>query len=114
MRHEKSTAIITRNQSPDIPFDRSINPYRGCEHGCSYCYARPNPFLLGFVAWDLILKPSLWARVNAAELLEEELAETLLIYQSRFLPLPLGANTDPYQPIEREYKITRQILEVFA
>lgn len=110
VRHEESTAIITQNKSPDIPFDRSINPYRGCEHGCSYCYARPSHSYWG-LSPGLDFETKLTARVNAAELLEEELAKPSYVSKP-ISPIALGANTDPYQPIEREYKITRQILEV--
>ena len=110
VRHEKSTAIITRNHSPDIPFDRSINPYRGCEHGCSYCYARPTHSYWG-LSPGLDFETKLMARVNAAELLEAELAKPSYLSKP-ISAIALGANTDPYQPIEREYKLTRQILEV--
>ena len=106
---EKAVSIITRNTSPDIPFDRSINPYRGCEHGCSYCYARPSHAYLG-LSPGLDFESRLYAKPNAAELLERELAVP------KYMPreIALGSNTDPYQPIERQYRITRQILEVLA
>ena len=110
VRHEKSTTIITRNQSPDIPFDRSINPYRGCEHGCSYCYARPTHSYWG-LSPGLDFETKLMARVNAADLLEQELAKPSYLSKP-ISAIALGANTDPYQPIERDYKLTRQILEV--
>ena len=107
VRTEQSRTIITRNQSPDLPFDRSINPYRGCEHGCVYCYARPS-----HAYWDmspgLDFETRLIARVNAAKLLEHELSNSS--YQCA--PINIGANTDPYQPIEREYRLTRECLEV--
>lgn len=106
---EKPRTIITRNDSPDISFDRSINPYRGCEHGCSYCFARPSHSYMGLSA-GLDFETKLFAKVGAAELLERELSAPG--YQPR--TIALGANTDPYQPIEREYRITRQILEVLA
>ncbi|OYU48626.1 MAG: radical SAM protein [Rhizobiales bacterium PAR1] len=106
---ERAVTIITRNTSPDIPFDRSINPYRGCEHGCSYCFARPSHAYLG-LSPGLDFESRLYAKPNAAELLERELASPK--YQAK--EIALGANTDPYQPIERQYKITRQILEVLA
>lgn len=106
---ERAVSIITRNESPDIPFDRSINPYRGCEHGCSYCYARPSHAYLG-LSPGLDFESRLFAKPNAAELLERELAAPK--YQPR--EIALGANTDPYQPIERQYRITRAILEVLA
>jgi DNA repair photolyase len=106
---EQARSIITRNQSPDIPFDRSINPYRGCEHGCSYCFARPSHAFLG-LSPGLDFETRLVAKTNAAELLERELARPG--YQPK--PIALGTNTDPYQPIEREHCITRQILEVLS
>lgn len=106
---EKAKSIITRNDSPDIAFDRSINPYRGCEHGCSYCFARPSHTYLGLSA-GLDFETKLFAKVGAAEQLERELSASG--YQPR--TIALGANTDPYQPIEREYRITRSILEVLA
>lgn len=106
---ERAVTIITRNESPDIPFDRSINPYRGCEHGCSYCYARPTHAYLG-LSPGLDFESRLFAKPNAAELLERELAAPG--YQPR--EIALGANTDPYQPIERQFRITREILEVLA
>lgn len=106
---EQARTIITRNSSPDIPFDRSINPYRGCEHGCSYCFARPTHAYLG-LSPGLEFESRLFAKPNAAELLERELAAPR--YTPR--PIALGTNTDPYQPIERIYGITRQILEVLS
>lgn len=106
---EQARTIITRNQSPDIPFDRSINPYRGCEHGCSYCFARPSHAYLG-LSPGLDFETKLTAKPNAAALLRRELAATG--YQPR--PIALGTNTDPYQPIEREHRITRDILAVLA
>ncbi|HRK25047.1 MAG TPA: PA0069 family radical SAM protein [Beijerinckiaceae bacterium] len=106
---ERARTIITRNDSPDLGFDRSINPYRGCEHGCSYCYARPSHAYLGLSA-GLDFETRLFAKPNAAELLERELSEPG--YQPKLIAL--GANTDPYQPIERDWKITRAILQVLA
>lgn len=106
---ERAVTIITRNESPDIPFDRSINPYRGCEHGCSYCYARPSHAYLG-LSPGLDFESQLYAKLNAAELLERELSKPG--YTPR--EIALGSNTDPYQPIERQYRITRQILEVLS
>ncbi|HEX8541485.1 MAG TPA: PA0069 family radical SAM protein [Pseudomonas sp.] len=104
---ETAKSIITRNSSPDIPFDRSINPYRGCEHGCIYCYARPS-----HAYWDmspgLDFETKLIAKTNAAAVLEQQLSKP----GYKCAPITLGANTDPYQPIEREYKITRAVLEV--
>ncbi|MCY0858124.1 PA0069 family radical SAM protein [Cupriavidus sp. D39] len=104
---EKAKRIISRNQSPDLPFDASINPYRGCEHGCIYCYARPSHAYLG-LSPGLDFETRLYAKDNAAALLEAELAHR------NYVPtvIALGANTDPYQPIERDLKITRGILEV--
>ncbi len=104
---EPARTIITRNDSPDISFDRSINPYRGCEHGCIYCYARPTHCFLGHSA-GLDFETKLYAKPNAAKLLERELSNPRYIPQT----MALGTNTDPYQPIERERKITRSILEV--
>jgi DNA repair photolyase len=106
---EKPKTIITRNASPDIGFDRSINPYRGCEHGCSYCYARPTHAYMG-LSPGLDFEARLFAKPDAARLLERELAAPG--YQVR--PIALGTNTDPYQPIERRWRITREVLEVLA
>lgn len=104
---ERAKSIITTNDSPDISFEQSINPYRGCEHGCIYCFARPTHAFLGHSP-GLDFETKLYAKVNAAELLERELANP------RYVPkvIALGTVTDPYQPIEREYRITRSILEV--
>jgi DNA repair photolyase len=101
--------IITRNESPDISFDRSINPYRGCEHGCSYCYARPAHAYMG-LSPGLDFESKLFAKGNAAALLRAELSA------KNYTPktIALGANTDAYQPIERERRITRAILEVLS
>ena len=104
---EKPKNIIARNESPDIPFDRSINPYRGCEHGCFYCYARPTHAYMGLSA-GLDFETKLFAKQGAAELLERELASP----KYRPAPIAFGANTDPYQPIERQYRITRSLIEV--
>jgi DNA repair photolyase len=106
---DSAKSIITRNDSPDISFDRSINPYRGCEHGCIYCYARPSHCYLGHSA-GLDFETKLYAKSNAAALLEQELAKPGYKPET----IALGANTDPYQPIERERRITRSILEVLA
>ena len=106
---EKAKNIITRNDSPDISFDRSINPYRGCEHGCVYCYARPTHAYLG-LSPGLDFESKLFAKEGAAALLERELVAKNYRVQS----IAMGANTDPYQPIERQYRITRSILEVLA
>src|SRR5213083_3560308 len=99
--------IITRNDSPDIGFDRSINPYRGCEHGCVYCFARPTHAYLG-LSPGLDFESKLFAKPDAPKLLEKELAAQ--DYEPRMIAI--GTNTDPYQPIERERKIMRGILEV--
>jgi DNA repair photolyase len=107
VQEETARTIITRNDSPDISFDRSINAYRGCEHGCVYCYARPTHCYLGHSA-GLDFETKLYAKTNAATLLEQELAHPP--YKPKVIAL--GTNTDPYQPIEREYGITRSILEV--
>lgn len=106
---ETAKSIITRNDSPDISFDRSINPYRGCEHGCSYCYARPTHAYMG-LSPGLDFESKLFAKSNAAELLRAELSAEG--YQPR--TMALGTNTDPYQPIERSHRITRRILEVLS
>ncbi|HEY6027993.1 MAG TPA: PA0069 family radical SAM protein [Pseudolabrys sp.] len=99
--------IITRNDSPDIGFDRSINPYRGCEHGCVYCFARPTHAYLG-LSPGLDFESKLFVKPEAAELLAKELAAPG--YQPKVIAI--GTNTDPYQPIERKYQVMRRILEV--
>ena len=104
---EKARKIITRNDSPDIGFDRSINPYRGCEHGCVYCFARPSHAYMGLSA-GLDFETKLFAKPDAPELLERELSAPN--YSPRVIAI--GTNTDPYQPIERKYEIMRGILEV--
>jgi DNA repair photolyase len=106
---ERARSILSHNDSPDVGFDRSINPYRGCEHGCIYCYARPSHAYLE-LSPGLDFETKLFAKTNAAELLRDALAKP------GYTPAPiaLGANTDCYQPIERKYRITRQILEVLA
>jgi len=106
---EAARSIITRNESPDIGFDRSINPYRGCEHGCIYCYARPTHSYLN-LSPGLDFETKLVAKRNAAELLRKELAAP------GYAPelIMVGVNTDAYQPIERELGITRGVLEVLA
>jgi DNA repair photolyase len=106
---EQAKSIIARNNSPDVGFDQSINPYRGCEHGCVYCYARPTHAYLG-LSPGLDFETRLYAKVNAAELLRQELAAPR--YECKLIAL--GANTDPYQPVERELRITRQVIEVLA
>ncbi|WP_457582454.1 PA0069 family radical SAM protein [Ensifer canadensis] len=104
---EKPRSVISRNDSPDISFDRSINPYRGCEHGCIYCFARPTHAFMGLSA-GLDFEAKLFAKPDAPRLLERELARS--DYKVR--PIAIGTNTDPYQPIEKEWRIMRQILEV--
>ncbi|MGO4711059.1 PA0069 family radical SAM protein [Bradyrhizobium sp. 2TAF24] len=99
--------VITRNDSPDIGFDRSINPYRGCEHGCVYCFARPTHAYMG-LSPGLDFESKLFAKPDAPSLLEKELATA--DYEPRMIAI--GTNTDPYQPIEREHQIMRGILEV--
>ena len=104
---EKPRTIINRNESPDVGFDRSINPYRGCEHGCVYCFARPTHAYQGLSA-GLDFETKLFAKPDAPELLAKELAKAG--YEPR--TIALGINTDGYQPIEREWRLTRRILEV--
>ncbi len=106
---ERVKSIVSRNDSPDIPFTCSINPYRGCEHGCIYCYARPSHAYLN-LSPGLDFETRLFAKVNAAERLREELSRPGYVCST----ISIGANTDPYQPVEREWKITRSILEVMA
>lgn len=107
VRVEMARSIISYNQSPDVPFDRSINPYRGCEHGCIYCFARPTHAYLD-LSPGLDFETQLVAKTNAAEILRKELAKP----GYRCATITLGANTDPYQPIEKQYRLTRQLLEV--
>ena len=107
VRAETARSIISHNESPDIPFDQSINPYRGCEHGCIYCYARPTHSYVN-LSPGLDFETKLFYKQNAAELLERELSKPGYVPSM----IMLGASTDPYQPIEREYKISRSILEV--
>ena len=104
---ERARSIISRNDSPDVPFEQSINPYRGCEHGCIYCFARPSHAYLN-LSPGLDFETRLFAKANAAEQLARELARP----GYRCTPINLGANTDPYQPVERRYRITRALLEV--
>jgi DNA repair photolyase len=106
---DSSRSVITYNQSPDIPFDRSINPYRGCEHGCIYCFARPSHAYLG-LSPGLDFESRILIKPQAATLLRQELAKP----GYRCAPIALGSNTDPYQPVERQQRIMRQILEVLA
>jgi len=104
---ERAKTIITRNDSPDIGFDRSINAYRGCEHGCSYCFARPTHSYIGHSA-GIEFERDIYVKTNAVEALRLELANPR--YRAR--PIAMGTNTDPYQPAEREHQLTRGILRV--
>lgn len=104
---ETVRSAMTKNTSPDIPFDRSLNPYRGCEHGCVYCYARPSHAYLN-LSPGLDFETKLFAKPGLSQALEAELRKPG--YQPA--PVMIGANTDPYQPIERDYRVTRQLLEV--
>ena len=106
---EPVSSVITRNNSPDLPFDQSINPYRGCEHGCVYCYARPSHAYVNLSA-GLDFETRLFFKRDAALRLREELNKR----GYRCSPINLGANTDPYQPLERRLGITRSLLEVLA
>ncbi len=104
---EHPKTIISRNQSPDVPFEASINPYRGCEHGCIYCYARPTHAYMD-LSPGIDFETKLFAKPDAAKLLKAEISKP----KYKCTPITLGSNTDPYQPIEREWQITRQILAV--
>jgi DNA repair photolyase len=104
---EHAKSVISRHDSPDVGFSQSINPYRGCEHGCVYCFARPSHAYLG-LSPGLDFETRLTAKVNAAEKLREEIARPAY----RCEPLTIGVNTDAYQPIERTQRITRSILEL--
>ncbi|MEP3438444.1 MAG: PA0069 family radical SAM protein [Hoeflea sp.] len=104
---EKPRTVITKNQSPDLSFDRSINPYRGCEHGCVYCFARPTHAYMGLSA-GVDFEARLFAKPDAPRLLERELSRPGYKVQ----PIAIGTNTDPYQPVEKQWRIMRQLLEV--
>lgn len=106
---ETSRRVITRNRSPDVPFDRSVNPYRGCEHGCIYCYARPSHAWMD-LSPGLDFETRLFCKPQAPELLRQELARP----GYRPAPLALGSNTDAWQPVERKQRITRRLLEVLS
>lgn len=106
---EQTKGAISRNESPDIPFSRSVNPYRGCEHGCVYCFARPSHEYLGHSA-GLDFETKLYAKQNIAAILQRQIAAP----SYKCSPIALGANTDPYQPIERDRLLTRDILSVLA
>ena len=106
---DRARGVISTNDSPDIGFDQSINPYRGCEHGCIYCYARPSHAYLG-LSPGLDFETKLFYKQDAAKVLEAELSHPRYVCK----PIMLGANTDPYQPVERRLQVTRSILTVLA
>jgi DNA repair photolyase len=106
---ERAKSILTRNQSPDIPFNVSLNPYRGCEHGCIYCFARPTHAYLG-LSPGLDFESRIYAKVNAPELLAREISKPS--YEPE--PIALGVNTDAWQPAERDFRLTRGVIEVLA
>src|SRR5579863_1745816 len=106
---DRAREVISTNDSPDIPFEQSINPYRGCSHGCSYCYARPSHAYMG-LSPGIDFETRLFYKQDAARVLESQLAKPGYVCKS----ITLGANTDPYQPVERRMGITRSILEVLA
>jgi len=109
VRDETVRSAITYNRSPDLPFDRSVNPYRGCEHGCIYCFARPSHAYLG-LSPGLDFETRLLARLGLPEVLARELSAR----RYKVAPIAIGTNTDPYQPVEKERGITRAVLEVLA
>jgi DNA repair photolyase len=109
VRADTARTIIARNASPDIPFTQSINPYRGCEHGCPYCYSRPSHGYAG-LSPGLDFETRLFYKADAARLLEKELSAK----DYACSPIALGTNTDPYQPIERRYRVTREVLELLS
>jgi DNA repair photolyase len=109
LTRDATRSIIAWNDSPDIGFDRAVNPYRGCEHGCIYCYARPSHAYLG-LSPGLDFETRLLFKPEAASLLAKEIAKPGYVVR----PIALGSNTDPYQPVERQLRITRSILEVLA
>lgn len=104
---ERAKSILTRNQSPDIPFSISLNPYRGCEHGCIYCFARPTHAWLG-LSPGLDFESRIYAKVNAPELLAREISKKSYVPE----PIALGVNTDAWQPVERDLRLTRRVIEV--
>ncbi|HKT74355.1 MAG TPA: PA0069 family radical SAM protein [Steroidobacteraceae bacterium] len=106
---DRAKGVISTNDSPDVGFDQSINPYRGCEHGCIYCYARPSHAYVGLSA-GLDFETRLFYKQDAAQVLQKELSRPRYVCR----PLMLGANTDPYQPVERQMQVTRSILDVLA
>ncbi|MEO0636055.1 MAG: PA0069 family radical SAM protein [Pseudomonadota bacterium] len=107
IQSEAARSILTRNTSPDLPFDRSVNAYRGCEHGCAYCYSRPSHANMG-LSPGLDFESELFVKSNAATLLEREISKP----GYECAPIAMGTNTDPYQPIERTQRVTRAMLEV--
>src|SRR5579863_5487836 len=107
VRPDPARSIISHNDSPDIPFTQSINPYRGCEHGCVYCYARPSHAYVD-LSPGIDFETKLFYKADAARLLEQELSKRSYVVK----PITIGANTDPYQPLERELRVTRSLLEV--
>jgi DNA repair photolyase len=107
LMRDASRSVISWNQSPDLPFDRAVNPYRGCEHGCIYCFARPSHAYLGYSP-GLDFETKLLFKPNVAELLERELRKPGYVVR----PMALGTNTDPYQPVERTLQLTRAVLGV--
>jgi len=109
VREERVRTAINRVRSPDLPFDRTLNPYRGCEHGCIYCYARPSHAYLN-LSPGLDFETKLIARPNMAEVLDQELRAR----RYKVAPIAIGTNTDPYQPVEMDYGIMRELLEVLA
>jgi len=106
---EKAKSVVTRNDSPDIGFDRSVNPYRGCEHGCVYCYARPTHAYVG-CSPGLDFETEIFVKDGAAQALERELSAPGYVAKT----LAIGSNTDPYQPVEKRHRVTRGLLEVLA
>ncbi|WP_225034252.1 PA0069 family radical SAM protein [Paraburkholderia sp. XV] len=106
---ERAKSILTHNQSPDIPFSVSLNPYRGCEHGCIYCFARPTHSYLG-LSPGLDFESRIYAKVNAPELLAREMAKKSYVPE----PIALGVNTDAWQPVERDLKLTRRVIQVMS
>ncbi|SEN28379.1 DNA repair photolyase [Gemmobacter aquatilis] len=109
VREERPRSALSYNRSPDLPFDRSVNPYRGCEHGCVYCFARPSHAYLG-LSPGLDFETKLIARPGIAAVLEREIGAKAY----RVAPIALGTNTDPYQPVERDWGVMRAVLEVLA
>ncbi|ALL66011.1 Radical SAM domain protein [Paraburkholderia caribensis MBA4] len=106
---ERAKSILTHNQSPDIPFSVSLNPYRGCEHGCIYCFARPTHSYLG-LSPGLDFESRIYAKVNAPELLAREMAKKSYVPE----PIALGVNTDAWQPVERDLQLTRRVIQVMS